>query len=152
MSAVALVWSLRSLTLTSGEGAWQRSLTLSVHRLWWRYWAHGLRFGRRRARDDRRHGCDGLGPQRLRAEPVESRNIGGHGLNGGCGSGCGSLFLLSRNGGSQAELQLSLRRAEQRLVDLRLIGVEGDVGGRRVGVAFKHQLVVGFDLEEATEL
>jgi hypothetical protein len=60
--------------------------------------------------------------------------------------------LLSRNGGSQAELQLSLRRAEQRLVDLRLVGVEGDVGGRRIGVAFKYQLVVGFDLEEATEL
>jgi hypothetical protein len=62
------------------------------------------------------------------------------------------LSLVAGDGGFQAELQLGLCSPEQRLVDLRLVGVEGDVGSSRVGVALKDDLLIGGDLEDAAQL
>jgi hypothetical protein len=78
--------------------------------------------------------------------------MAGNGLLRGCGSSSRSLQLLAGNGSSQAKLQLCLCGSEQRLVHLRLVGVKGDVRGRRVGVALKHDLLVGLDLKETSEL
>jgi hypothetical protein len=83
---------------------------------------------------------------------VERRDIAGNGLWDGGGCECGSLELLTRNGGSQTQLQLRLRGAEQRLVDLRLVRLEDDIRCGRVGVALKDYLLVGVYLEDAAKL
>lgn len=40
--------------------------------------------------------------------------------------------LLAWDGGTQTQLELRFGSAEERLVDLRLVGVEGDVGAGAV--------------------
>jgi hypothetical protein len=63
----------------------------------------------------------------------------------------GSWFLAG-NGGSQTELEFSLGRSEERLVDLRLVRVKRHVRGYRVGVTLEYDVFVGLNLKNATEL
>jgi len=59
---------------------------------------------------------------------------------------------LARNGGPQAEFQFSFGSAKEGLVDLRLVGIQGDVGAGAVGVALEDDLIFRTKLEKASEL
>lgn len=100
-----------------------------------RFRADGLKLGSRgagigRARDD---GCDGLGSQGVRAQTEERGKRAGQMLvsrRWRCRGGC--LDLLAGDGSLQTKLELGLCGAEERLVDLGLVGVQGDIGCSRV--------------------
>lgn len=62
------------------------------------------------------------------------------------------LGLVLDDGGAQAKLQLGLCSAEKRLVYLRVLGVEGDVGASAVGEALEDDVLVGRNVEELAEL
>ena len=78
---------------------------------------------------------------------------------GGCGGerlllflGGGGPILLARDGGAQTQLELRFGGAEERLVDLRLVGVEGDIGAGAVRVALEDDVLARGDLQEVSEL
>ena len=146
----------------SGEGSWHRSLALRICGLGRRYGADGLNLVGLKAsgwgaRNDGRDGCKALRSQGIGAQSVERGQERGESIGKSLISGCERssgrwLHVLARDGGPQTKLQLGLCGSEERLVDLGLVGVQGDVGGSRVGVALEHDLVVGLDLEDASKL
>jgi hypothetical protein len=97
-----------------------------------------------------------MGRQRLgaHAEAVICRRDSSWGRSWGRSRRRGQrrLELIAGNMGSQAELELCLCSAEERLVDLRLVRVESDVGTGRIGVALDDELLVLKDLQASTEL
>ena len=104
-----------------------------------------------RAGDDRRDGGCCLSSQRLGAKAEGSSNWDG-GSRESWGRGRGELSRLARNGGPQTKLELCLCSTEERLVDCRSVGVEGDISGGRVGVALEDDLLVVADLKAGTKL
>ena len=62
------------------------------------------------------------------------------------------LKLLAGNCGLQTKLQFRFGGTEERLVDLGLVRVQGDVGADAIGVALEDDLILGADLEECSEL
>jgi hypothetical protein len=50
--------------------------------------------------------------------------------------------MLTGDAGPQTKLELCLRSAEQRLVDLRLVGIKGDVSGYGIGVSLEDDLLI----------
>jgi hypothetical protein len=111
------------LTLASSEGLrYIRLLALSICSLGRRDRANGLvQLRVWRAGDDRGDGRIALGCQRIGAHAVHRGHIGGERHMGGYRYGYGLFF--AGDGGLQAQLEFRLRRAEERLVDLGLIGV-----------------------------
>lgn len=70
-----------------------------------------------------------------------------------CRRRCGRRHrLLARNGDPQTKLEFGLCSAEERLVDLGLVGVQGDVRSSRVGVALKENILVLVECEDSSEL
>jgi hypothetical protein len=66
---------------------------------------------------------------------------------------CGCRYgFFARDSGPQTQLELRFGGAEERLVDLGLVGIQDDIRGGRVGVALKHDLLAGFELQDASEL
>ena len=151
-------WVLGLLTLTGGEGSWHGSPSLSVRLLGRRNGADGLDLGYRRAciwraDNDGGDGCMALRRQGVGAQAVERGERAGQVLVGGCWqSRSRELGLLSRDGGPQTKLELCLCGAEECLVHLGLVCVEGDVGCSRIRVALEHDMLVGLDLEDASKL
>jgi len=62
------------------------------------------------------------------------------------------LALLAWDRCAQTQLELRLGSAEERLVDLRLVGVEGNVGAGAVRVALEDDVLARRDLKEMAEL
>lgn len=62
------------------------------------------------------------------------------------------LKFLAGNSGLQTKLQLRFGGAKECLVDLWLVGVQGDVGAGAVGVTLEDDIVFGTNLEESSEL
>lgn len=56
------------------------------------------------------------------------------------------------DGGLQAELEFRLGGTHERLEDLRVVGVEGDVAAGGVGEALEDDRLLWFDGEQVTEL
>jgi hypothetical protein len=146
--------------LTGSERLRYRSFIFGVFWLRRRHWADGLELGRiGGAHDQRRdggNGGNGMGRQRLgaHAEAVICRRDSSWSRSRGRSRGRGQrlLELIAGNMGSQAELELCLCSAEERLVDLRLVRVESDVGTGRIGVTLDDELLVLKDLQASTEL
>jgi hypothetical protein len=147
-------------TLTGSERLRYRSFIFGVFWLRRRHWADGLELGRiGGAHDQRRdggNGGNGMGRQRLgaHAEAVICRRDSSWSRSWGRSRRRGHrrLELIAGNMGSQAELELCLCSAEERLVDLRLVRVESDVGTGRIGVTLDDELLVLKDLQASTEL
>ena len=116
------------LTLTSSEGLWYRSLAVSIYRLRWRCRADDLALLRVwRAGNDRRDGRDALASEGVGAHVVNSglvvlEHMVWHRWRYGR-----RYRLFARNGGPQTQLELRLCGAEERLVDLGLVGVQDDI-------------------------
>jgi hypothetical protein len=144
-------------TLTGSERLRYRSFIFGVFWLRRRHWADSLELGRiGGAHDQRRDGSNDMGRQRLgaHAEAVICRRDSSWSRSWGRSRRRGQrrLELIAGNMGSQAELELCLCSAEERLVDLRLVRVESDVGTGRIGVALDDELLVLKDLQASTEL
>ena len=116
------------LTLTSGEGLRYGSLAVSIYGRWWRYRAGalgGLDFWR--AGNDRRDGSaalrnESLGAHRVGSGLVVSDDVVWRWCR--CGRSHG---LFAGDCGPQTQLELRLCGAEERLVDLGLVRVKGDI-------------------------
>jgi hypothetical protein len=144
-------------TLTGSERLRYRSFIFGIFWLRRRHWADSLELGRiGGAHDQRRDGSNDMGRQRLgaHAEAVICRRDSSWSRSRGRSRGRGQrlLELIAGNMGSQAELELCLCSAKERLVDLRLVSVESDVGTGRIGVALDDELLVLKDLQASTEL
>jgi hypothetical protein len=96
--------------------------------------------------DDGRGLSNGLGRESVCAHAVERAGLR---IEDGLLS---RLKLLAGNGGLQTKLQFRFGGTEERLIDLRLIGVQGDVGADAIGVALEDDLILGADLKECSEL
>jgi hypothetical protein len=143
--------------LTGSERLRYRSFIFGIFWLRRRHWADSLELGRiGGAHDQRRDGSNDMGRQRLgaHAEAVICRRDSSWSRSRGRSRGRGQrlLELIAGNMGSQAELELCLCSAKERLVDLRLVSVESDVGTGRIGVALDDELLVLKDLQASTEL
>lgn len=116
------------LTLTSGEGLRYGSLAVSIYCRWWRYRAGalgGLDFWG--AGNDGRDGSAAHWSESLGADGVGSGLVvSDHMVWRGCRCGR-SHGLFSGDGGPQTQLELRLCGAEERLVDLGLVRVKGDI-------------------------
>jgi hypothetical protein len=150
-------------TLTGSERLRYRSFIFGVFWLRRRHWADSLELGciggahdQRRDGSNRSNGSNDMGRQRLgaHAEAVICRRDSSWSRSWGRSRRRGHrrLELIAGNMGSQAELELCLCSAEERLVDLRLVRVESDVGTGRIGVALDDELLVLKDLQASTEL
>jgi hypothetical protein len=144
-------------TLTGSERLRYRSFIFGIFWLRRRHWADSLELGRiGGAHDQRRDGSNDMGRQRLgaHAEAVICRRDSSWSRSWGRSRRRGQrlLELIAGNMGSQAELELCLCSAKERLVDLRLVSVESDVGTGRIGVALDDELLVLKDLQASTEL
>lgn len=118
------------LTLTSNEGLRYGSLAVRIYRRWWRYRAGAVAgLGVWRAGNDWRDGSaalrsESVGAHRVNSGLVVSDHVVWRWCRGGRSHG-----LFAGDGGPQTQLELRLRGAEERLVDLGLVRIKGDIRG-----------------------
>ena len=149
VSIAFLTTGLFPLTVTGGESARDGSLAGHV----------GIgRLGRQRRHRARgglglglllngghRGGCIALRREGVGAHTVERAGLGWRQSRCRRSSGKRGRFL-AWEGGTKTQLQLRLGGTEERLVDLGVLGVQGDVSTGAVGVAFEDDGLVGWDL------
>jgi hypothetical protein len=102
-------------------------------------------------RDDGRDLCNDLGREGIGAHAVERACLGVEDWL--LSKRRRSRFeLLAGNGGLETELQFRFGGTKECLVDLGLVGVEGNVGAGAIGIALEDNVIFGADLEESSEL